>query len=215
MNAPMCKGFERRMLLPRSFCSFALWVCVALASAACVANQPFPSDQTPEGAYARVTLAINDRRWTDIFPYLDDRSQWALHTIARERRVSRETVVQFPPDVRAGFETILADATTQNEGAEVFVAMAFKHHWLEDLARDLSKIDHIEGSGDTRLLVTAHGARYPFVRRKGGIWGLATWRETFEQEAERATRDRARIEKARDDLSRVHRLSAANSSEGH
>src|SRR5262249_41538349 len=48
----------------------------------------FPSDQTPEGAYARIVLAITHGHPRDCFPYLETRAEWASFSIHEYRAKS-------------------------------------------------------------------------------------------------------------------------------
>ena len=57
-----------------------------------IGHRPFPAETTPEGAYARVALSVEERRYKDIFPYLETEAQWAAYTIRDTRKKACRTV---------------------------------------------------------------------------------------------------------------------------
>lgn len=178
----------------------ALIACVGPLVAGCRKPTPFPPEDTPEGAYARITVAIYDGRQRDVFAYLEDEAQWAAHTIQKERaRALAAAKESFPKDELAALEEEIGVDARATDGADVFVRIARQKGWFARLRRDLSGVARVERDGDRCTLVTARGTRYPMKRRTVGIWGLTAFTADLAELAEKATRDRARIEAAAKD----------------
>ncbi|GAC1599806.1 MAG: hypothetical protein NVS3B20_21380 [Polyangiales bacterium] len=175
---------------------------------ACRSEAPFPPEDTPEGAYARISVALNEGRPRDVFAYLEDEAQWAAHTIRKERIASLARArSSYPAAALASLEESYALDASATDGAEVFVRLGKARGWFARLHRDLSGVARTERFEGRATVVTARGTRYPMKRRIGGIWGLTAFTAELVQDAERATRDRGRIaEAARDyELSRNSR----------
>jgi len=186
----------RRDFLFLSLSTTALGVGVG-AFAGCKAPPSFPPENTPEGAYARISVAISEGRPRDVFPYLEDEAQWASHTIQKERRASLERARKsHPKDALEPLEAAYGADAQASDGVDVFVRLAKARGWFERLRRDLSGVARTEIDGDRATIVTARGTRYPFRRRTVGLWGLTSFTAELVADAERATRDRARIEEA-------------------
>jgi hypothetical protein len=184
--------------VPRRLVSTA--ICIAAAAVACKLAPPFPPDTTPEGAYARVALAIAEGRIADAFPYLEDEAQWAAHTVQKERATALARArATFPEGALRTIEADFAPEATARDGAEIFARAARARGWVGRLRRDLSGVARVEQDGDRATIVTARGSRYPMRRRRGGIWGLTLFTAELEAMAEKASRDRARIEDAAKD----------------
>jgi len=169
-----------------------------------VGHRPFPPESTPEGAYARIALAVADRRARDAFAYLETEAQWAVFTIRDTRRKACERVRASYPAAEAGplIESWRAEADAP-DGPDAFVVLATKHGWGPRLERDLSGVAHVEIQGERATVVTARGTRYPFRRRENGIWGLTIFTAELQAEADRATRDLEVVERAAADYDRV------------
>ncbi len=179
-----------------------LLVSVGASGVACRAS--FPSDQTPEGAYARISLAIAEDRVRDVFAYLEDEAQWAAHTVRKEREAALSRArTTHPHEALAPLEVELGPDARAADGADVFARIARARGWVSRLRRDLSGVARIERDGDRATVVTARGTRYPMKRRIGGIWGLTLFTAELVAEAEKATRDRARIFEAAEDWASV------------
>ena len=164
----------------------------------------FPPEDTPEGSYARIALAVAEGRPRDLFAYLEDDSQWAAHTIRKERRVALDRARKsYPPDALAPLVASYGADAVAADGVDVFVRLGNARGWFDRLRRDLSGVARVEVLGDRATIVTAHGTRYPMRRRKGGIWGLTLFSVELSADAERATRDRTRIEEAASDYDRA------------
>lgn len=175
---------------------------VAVAAAACRKLKPFPSEDTPEGAYARIAIAIADERPRDIFAYLEDEAQWAAHTIHKERKRALDRArATYPSDELQKLEGEIGADAAAADGADVFVRIARAKGWLTRLRKDLSGIERVERDGDRATIVTARGSRYPLKRRTVGIYGLTMFTAELADGAEKATRDRTRIEEAAGDFS--------------
>ena len=188
-----------RQFLPsrRAFCAFL----PAFAAWGCRKPTPFPSEDTPEGAYARIAIAIAEGRHRDVFPYLEDEAQWAAHTIQKERKRARDRArVSYPADELAKLEAQVAADAGAADGADVFVRIAHAKGWFTRLRRDLSGVQRVERDGDRATVVTARGTRYPMRRRTVGVYGLTMFTAELADGAEKATRDRTRIEEASKDF---------------
>jgi hypothetical protein len=185
------------------------WPVLALAGAIAVLvwggsrlinRRPFPPDTIPEGAYARIALAIAERRPRDAFAYLETEAQWASYTIGDARRKACDRVrASYPADERNKVLGAWSDFAAASDGADVFALMAVKRGWVARLERDLSGAAHADIEGERATVVTGRGTRYPFRRRENGIWGLTIFTAELAAEAERATRDLEVVDHAAND----------------
>jgi hypothetical protein len=165
-------------------------------------RRPFPPDDSPEGAYARIALAIAERRPRDAFAYLETEAQWASYTIRDKRRTACERVrAAYPPDDRAKLLDAWGTIAAAPDGADVFAALAEKRGWIARLERDLSGAAHTEVEGERATVVTGRGTRYPFRKRENGIWGLTIFTAELDAEAEKASRDLEVVDRAASDYS--------------
>jgi hypothetical protein len=188
---------------PVVFLAIALSLLVAAGSYA-VAHRPFPADSTPEGAYARIALAVADRRVADAFPYLETEAEWASFTVRDARRKATDRVRASYPAAEGAplLEAWRAEAEAP-DGPDAFTVLAARRGWIQRLERDLSGVYRVEIQGERATVVTAHGTRYPFRRRDNGIWGLTIFTAELQAEAERATRDLEVVERAAADYDRA------------
>ena len=166
-------------------------------------REPFPSDRTPEGAYARIVLAIAEDRPRDMFAYLETDAEWASFSIRDARRKASDRVrTSYPePDRTQLLDAYRAEAEAP-DGADVFVLVARRRGWFTRLKRDLSGVKRTEVDGDRATVVTARGSRYPFRKRENGIWGLTIFTAELGSDSERAARDLAVVEAAANDYDR-------------
>jgi len=164
----------------------------------------FPSDQTPQGAYLRIVIAVNRGRPADFFAYTETRAQHAAYTIRDYRKKSSARVLAaYPEPERTRLLQEYAAEAAAPDGADIFALYAKRYGWITRLRRDLSGIKKIELAGDRATVETAHGTRYPFRRRENGIWGLTLFTPILDAEAERAARDFSVIDKAAADFTRA------------
>jgi hypothetical protein len=171
----------------------------------------FPSDQTPEGAYLRLTIAVNSGRPDGCFAYLETRAQHAAYTIRDYRKKARERVRgAYPEPERTRLLQEYAAEADAPDGADIFALYAKRYGWMSRLRRDLSGIKRIEIAGERATIETAHGTRYPFRKRENGIWGLTLFTPVLDAEAERAARDFSVIDKAAADYARAPTAPAAS-----
>lgn len=182
----------------------ALLVAPALGLTAAGCPDPgaveVPSDHTPEGVYTRIALAVAEGRHRDVFPYLEDEAQWAAYTIRKERQAALARAKQsFPQDELAALTAAYGVDATAEDGADVFARLGRARGWFGRLRRDLSGIARAEVDDDRATIVTVRGTRYPMRRRQNGIWGLTIFTAELVADAERATRDRARVDQAASD----------------
>jgi hypothetical protein len=164
----------------------------------------YPSDRTPEGAYYRVVIAVNNGRAEDFFAYIETAAQHASYTIRDYRKRSRDRVLEaYPEPERTRLAKAYEAEATAPDGADVFALYAERRGWVKRLRRDLSGVAKVEVNGDRATVETALGTRYPFRRRDNGIWGLTLFTADLTAEAERAARDYGLVEKAAADYERV------------
>jgi hypothetical protein len=169
------------------------------------ARQQFPPDTTPEGAYARIALSVADRRYRDIFPYLETEAQWAAYTVRDVRKKACARVrASYPPAERERLLEAWRDEAESPDGADVFALLAVARHWSARLERDLSGVGHVDIEGQRATVITARGTRYPFRMRENGIWGLTVFTAELSAEAERASRDLEVVERDAADYDRVN-----------
>jgi hypothetical protein len=182
------------------------WPVLVLAGAIVVAvwggsrvinRRPFPPDTTPEGAYARIALAIAERRPRDAFAYLETEAQWASYTIRDARRRACDRVrATYPAGEREKLLDAWGELGAAPDGADVFALLAAKRGWIGRLERDLSGAARTDVEGERATVITGRGTRYPFRRRENGIWGLTIFTAELAAEAEKASRDLEVVEHA-------------------
>ncbi len=178
--------------------------CLVWAGSRAINRRPFPPDRTPEGAYARIALAIGERRPRDAFAYLETEAQWASFTLLEVRRRARDRVIAaYPPDRRAALLDGWSEVTDATDGPDLFARLAARRGWITRLERDLSGVASVDVQSERATVVTALGTRYPFRRRDNGIWGLTIFTAELEAEAEKATRDLELVEHAASDYERA------------
>jgi hypothetical protein len=180
-------------------------VPAALALAFTVHNRTsFPKDTTPEGAYARIVLAISEGHPRDCFAYLETQAQWASFTIHDYRKQAAARIAEAYPEPERSNELAayrkLAEAA---DGAEVWLTLAESRGFIARLRKDLSGIGRIEVTGERATVQTARGTRYAFRRRDNGIWGLTTFTAELLAESEKAARDLEIVQRAADDYERA------------
>jgi len=186
------------MRRPPAIGVLAIVIALLIAGGAiAIARRPFPSDRTPEGAYARIALSVAERRPRDAFAYLETGAQWASYTIRDARRKARYRVLaSYPPGEGERLLSGWREEADAPDGADVFALFAVRRGWIPRLERDLSGVAHVEIQGERATVVTARGTRYAFRRRENGIWGLTMFTAELGAEAERATRDLEVVEAA-------------------
>jgi len=186
-----------------------LWLLLGFAllvagGALAIARRPFPADTTPEGAYARIALAVAEQRPRDAFAYLETEAQWAAFTIRDARRRALDLArASYPPGER---DQLLAEWSAEADapdGPDEFALLAARRGWIARLDRDMSGAAHVEIEGERATVVTARGTRYPFRRRDNGIWGLTIFTAELQAEAEKASRDLEVVERAARDYDRA------------
>lgn len=167
-------------------------------------RRPFPSDQTPEGAYLRIAQAVAKDDPKALFAYLEDEAQWAAFTIRDMRRGARDRVLaSYPEGQRAEVLAQHAKVAAAEDGSEAFAILFAQRGWARRLRKDLSGVARVETDGERASVVTVQGTRWPFRRRKNGIWGLTVFSAELLAESEKATRDRDVVNAAADDYDRA------------
>jgi hypothetical protein len=169
-----------------------------------VMRRPFPSDQTPEGAYLRIAKSIDEGHPRDMFAYLETDAQWAAYSIKDARtKAAARVAAAYPEPERSQLLASYERIARAPDGADVFALYAEERGWTTRLRRDLSGVAKVETEGVRASVVTARGTRYPFRRRENGIWGLTLFTAELVSESERAARDLAVVNAAADDYDRA------------
>ncbi len=185
--------------------TIAAAVPILLAVGFVVQNRTsFPKDTTPEGAYARIVLAISEGHPRDCFAYLETQAQWASFTIHDYRSQAAARISKSYPEPEKNVE--LATYRKQSEahdGADVWLSLAESRGFLARLRKDLSGIERVEAAGERATIETARGTRYAFRRRENGIWGLTMFTAELMAESEKAARDLEMVKRAADDYERA------------
>ena len=191
------------------FVAVAVFGCLVAAGEHAINGRPFPPDTTPEGAYLRIVLAVNERRVRDAFPYLETEAQWASYTIRDQRRKACDRVwASYPADQQKALLDGWTDEASAPDGADVFALLALRRGWIARLARDLSGAAGSEIRGERATVITGRGTRYGFRRRDNGIWGLTIFTAELAAEAERASRDLEIVDRSTQDYEGARRPDA-------
>jgi len=188
-----------------------LAACLAALYAAFIVHShlTFPKDTTPEGAYARIVLAVTKGNPRDCFAYLETQAQWAAYTIRDLRTKSARVVERDYPEAEKN--ALLASYRGQADvpdGADTWLTLADQRGYVARLRKDLSGMKRVEVSGERATVETARGTRYAFRRRENGIWGLTTFTAELMAEADKAARDYEMVTKSARDYERARAASA-------
>jgi hypothetical protein len=169
-------------------------------------SRDFPADTTPEGAYLRIVLAVTEGRLAQAFPYLETEAQWACYTLHEYRSKAVQLVrSSYPEPERTQLLSLYGTSENASTAEALFAREALAKGWEGRLRRDLSGIARVEVQADRATVETARGTRYPFRRRENGIWGLTWFTSALHEEAQKASRDLAVIEKAAADYQAVQK----------
>lgn len=142
--------YERGVRYAKLLAALALLALVATAIGFAT-RRPFPSDRTPEGAYLRIALSLDEGRIRDMFPYLETEAQWASYTI-RDARAKAYALIRasYPKgqgdDLLEAYEP-LAQAP---DGADAFAWLAAHKGFVTQLRRDLSGVAKVDVEGSAR-----------------------------------------------------------------
>lgn len=164
----------------------------------------FPKDTTPEGAYARIVLAVTKGNPRDCFAYMETQAQWAAYTIRDFRTKSARLIERDYPEAEK--TALLASYRGQADvpdGADTWLTLAETRGWIARLRKDLSGMKRVEVSGERATVETARGTRYAFRRRENGIWGLTIFTAELMAEADKASRDYEMVQKSARDYERA------------
>jgi hypothetical protein len=179
---------------------------VLVPAGAVVLYRPFPSDQTPEGAYARIAREVARDEPRGFFAYLETEAQWACYTIGDMRKKARARVhASYPEPQRSELSRIYAPFADAPDGGDVFALLYRDRHWARRLRKDLSgsaRVD-VDPKGERASVITVRGTRWPFRKRDNGIWGITIFTAELLAEAEKATRDLTVVEAAAADYDRL------------
>src|SRR4051794_6433758 len=105
------------LMTRRGKLGLAAAVPIILAIAFVLQNRAaFPKDTTPEGAYARIVIAISEGRPRDCFAYLETQAQWASYTIRDYRSQAAARIAKAYPEPERTAE--LATYRKQAEAAD-------------------------------------------------------------------------------------------------
>jgi hypothetical protein len=191
-----------------------LLVVAGIPIVACIAfvvrsRATFPKETTPEGAYARVSVAITTGRPRDCFAYLETQAQWAAYTIRDYRSKAAARIARaYPEPEKSSMLATYRREAEAPDGADVWLALAEERGWIARLRKDLSGIQRVEIAGERATIETARGTRYPFRRRENGIWGITIFTAELVTEAEKASRDFEMVSRAADDYERAAQAAA-------
>jgi hypothetical protein len=164
----------------------------------------FPKDTTPEGAYARIVLAVTRGEPRECFAYLETQAQWAAYTIRDYRsRAASRIAKSYPEPERTSMLATYRREAEAPDGADVWTALSESRGWIARMRKDLSGLKRVDISGERATVETAHGTRYPFRRRENGIWGLTMFTAELVAEAEKAARDYELVNRAAEDYERA------------
>jgi hypothetical protein len=164
----------------------------------------FPADTVPEGAYARIALAVTEDHPRDCFAYLETKAQWACYTIRDYRaKAAARIAAAYPEPERAAALAAYRREATAADGADVWLALAENRGYVARLRKDLSGSKDVEITGERASVETARGTRYAFRRRDNGIWGLTLFTAELLAESEKAARDFDMVRRAADDYERA------------
>ncbi len=187
---------ERVRRWPLLVFAAALALVVTLGARA-INHRPFPADTTPQGAYLRVVIAVNEGRVRDAFPYLETQAQWAAYTIRDARKKACDRVrASYPPDQQKALLDGWREESDAPDGGDIVALLGARRGWITRLERDLSGVASVDVQGERATVVTGRGTRYAFRRRENGIWGLTLFTAELSAEAERASRDLEVVEQA-------------------
>ncbi len=169
-------------------------------------HRPFPSDQTPEGAYIRIAYSVAKSDPKGFFAYLETEAQWASYTIRDMRKKARDRIVQsYPEPQKTELARAYAPFADAPDGSDVFAHLYGTRQWDRRLRKDMSGIASVDmdAKKERASVVTARGTRWPMRRRDNGIWGIMVFTAELVAEAEKATRDLAVVEAAAADYDTV------------
>jgi hypothetical protein len=187
-----------KLLAVAIFPAFVWWRLVVRGRA------EFPRDTTPEGAYARIVLAVTEGHPRDSFAYLETKAQWACYTIRDYRAKAAERIGKaYPEPEKSAALAAYPRESGAPDGADVWLAMAEHHGFLARLRRDLSGAKDVDVAGERATIETARGTRYAFRRRENGIWGLTLFTAELLAESEKAARDYDMVRRAAEDYERA------------
>ncbi len=181
----------------------ALSVLVA-AALFLLLRTPFPPNDSPDGAYARIAKALAEGHPRDLFPYLETDAQWACISVHDARKAAKTRVtVSYPSSEQPAARAEIGPLADSTDGEDVFVKTAESRGWLARLKKDLSGTKGVEISGDRATIITARGTRYSFRRRDNGMWGLTMFTAELVSDRDKATRDLEVVNAAGDDYDRA------------
>lgn len=166
--------------------------------------RPFPSDQTPTGAYMRIALSVSQDNPRAFFAYLETEAQWACFTIRDMRAKAKARIAESYPEPRRSEAIAQYDSLAiAADGSDVFALLYRERGWSRRLRKDLSGVARVDTEGERASVVTVQGTRWPFRKRDNGIWGLTVFTAELVAEAEKATRDLKVVMAAADDYDRA------------
>lgn len=159
------------------------------------ARSPFPSDSTPEGAYLRIAKSIGEGDVRSIFPYLETDAQWAAYSIFELRKKACAIIdAHYPVEARPSAGPFCQALASSSTAEEWFVVLCHRRDWIKRLQHDLSGVQRVEFQGDSAIVLTVRGSRYPFRKRDNGMWGITLFTSELIAEREKAARDEQLIE---------------------
>lgn len=171
-----------------------------------VLHRPYPSDQTPEGAYMRIAKSVSLDDPKAFFAYLETEAQWACYTLRDTRKEALTLVTaSYPEPQRSSLIAEYAPFAQAPDGSDVFALLYKTRKWSGRLRKDMSGVSRVDydAKKDRASIVTVRGTRWPFRKRDNGIWGMTVFTAELLAEAEKASRDLAVVKSSAADYDRL------------
>ena len=180
-----------------------VWAIASIAIitlASLLLSMNFDSDQSPEGAYQRITKAVSRNEAEEFFAYLEEPAQHACFTIVDYRKKSLQLAkAHYPKEALLKLKNSFDVTADVNNASELFARIAQSEGWLDQLRQDMSGVARVERVGPRATVITQRGTRYSFRQRPNGIWGMTAFTSALVHDAQVASRDHQLvIESARD-----------------
>ncbi len=185
---------------------FSLLGLLILSLGLVLGKMSFGSDQSPEGAYLRVTKAVSRNAAVEFFAYLEEPAQHACFSILTYRKKSLQRAKEtYPPAALEQLRKSIGSLAQAKAGPDVFAQIAEREGWLDQLRLDMSGVARVDQSEARATVLTKRGSRYSFRQRPNGIWGMTAFTAALVAEAEAAARDAQLVEGSAADYERAAR----------
>ena len=157
-----------------------------------------PDPRTTRGALAFASIAIEEGDGERLFRVIDERSRHALYSIVEDRGAARALIeAHYPEAERAGASSALGDAAHAESPAALF-AQRCDAGCRQEIASALGAPTSEESvdvhEGQMMRVETTRGELELYRPREGAWWGIVWRTQELDDERDRASRDRRRIE---------------------